>query len=131
MPTFWNSLLWNSRRQLLSKTPIVAVRRRLKLGVIHLFRFQPAAAFVLLFSLRRALIHLISEVYLRPGGAVTLPRGFFTPKVGPHGSSGFAPGMIFAEPPALRRGELKTETPPVDYVRAKASGAKKAEFQTR
>lgn len=41
--------------------------------------------------------YLMSEISLRTAGAVTFPRGFITPKVGPHQCYGFAPGEVFGE----------------------------------
>lgn len=38
--------------------------------------------------------YLVSEAELRSCGAVSFPRGFITPKVGPHKITGFAPGTI-------------------------------------
>jgi hypothetical protein len=42
--------------------------------------------------------YLVSEIQLRSGGAITFPRGFVTPKVGPHACFGFVPGQIFGAP---------------------------------
>lgn len=72
--------------------------------------------------------YLIAEAELRSNGAVTFPRGFFTPKVGPHSSYGFAPGKIFGEPAALRWAEIKTGTPAIDYVLAEAADEKVRKF---
>ncbi|MCX6954610.1 MAG: glycerophosphoryl diester phosphodiesterase [Verrucomicrobia bacterium] len=69
--------------------------------------------------------YLISEAELRSGGAVTFPRGFFTPKVGPHASYGFAPGKVLGEPAALRWAELPTGSPSVDALLAEATDKKK------
>lgn len=38
--------------------------------------------------------YLVSEAEVRSEGAVSFPRGFITPKVGPHRTLGFAPGKI-------------------------------------
>jgi len=38
--------------------------------------------------------YLLAEAELRSGGRIRWPRGFMTPKVGPHESVGFAPGMV-------------------------------------
>lgn len=72
--------------------------------------------------------YLIAETELRSNGAVTFPRGFFTPKVGPHSSYGFAPGRIFGEPAALSWGEIKTGSPAIDYVLAEAAGGSGRKF---
>lgn len=69
--------------------------------------------------------YLISETELRSAGAIAFPRGFFTPKVGPHASYGFAPGTLFGEAAALRWAELPTGSPAVDSLVAEATGAKK------
>ncbi len=41
--------------------------------------------------------YLMSEAELRSNGAISFPRGFITPKVGPHQSIGFAPGLLFGK----------------------------------
>lgn len=64
--------------------------------------------------------YLLAEAGMRSGGAIVFPRGFFTPKVGPHASYGFAAGKVFGEGAVLRWGELKTGSPAVDYVLAEA-----------
>lgn len=69
--------------------------------------------------------YLISEAELRSAGAITFPRGFFTPKVGPHASYGFAPGKVLGESAHLRWAELPTGSPAVDALLAEATGAKK------
>jgi hypothetical protein len=69
--------------------------------------------------------YLISEANFRSDGAITFPRGFFTPKVGPHSSYGFAPGKVFGETAALRWGEVKTGSPAVDTVVAQATAGRK------
>src|SRR5207302_8459089 len=61
----------------------------------------------------------------RSDGAVAFPRGFFTPKVGPHSSYGFAPGKIFGQPAALRWGEVQTGSPAIDYVLAESTAGKR------
>ncbi|MBS1601131.1 MAG: glycerophosphoryl diester phosphodiesterase, partial [Bacteroidetes bacterium] len=38
--------------------------------------------------------YLLAEAELRSGGRIHFPRGFMTPKVGPHESVGFAPGVV-------------------------------------
>jgi hypothetical protein len=64
--------------------------------------------------------YLMSEIALRSEQAVTFPRGFFTPKVGPHASFGFAPGMIYGEAADLSWGNVGVDEPAVDYVVARA-----------
>ena len=46
--------------------------------------------------------YLMAEAELRSGGRVVFPRGFITPKVGPHQSYGFAPGTAFGKKANLR-----------------------------
>ena len=69
--------------------------------------------------------YLIAEAELRSAGGIALPRGFFTPKVGPHASYGFAPGKIFGETAELRWGDLATGSPAIDYLLAQTPGATK------
>jgi hypothetical protein len=69
--------------------------------------------------------YLLAETELRSSGAITFPRGFFTPKVGPHASFGFAPGKVFGEPARLGWAEIPTGTPAVDYVLAHSLDEKK------
>ncbi len=66
--------------------------------------------------------YLLSEAALRSRDAITFPRGFFTPKVGPHASYGFAPGKIFGEPATLAWGDAPTGSPAVDCLVARAVG---------
>jgi hypothetical protein len=69
--------------------------------------------------------YLIAEAELRSGGAIAFPRGFFTPKVGPHASYGFAPGKVLGEPAALRWAELPTGSPAVDALIAEATAGRR------
>ncbi len=46
--------------------------------------------------------YLMAETALRSNDRITFPRGFITPKVGPHQSYGFAPGEVFGTPSNLR-----------------------------
>ena len=41
--------------------------------------------------------YLMSEISARSNGLIDFPRGFITPKVGPHQPYGFATGKIFGE----------------------------------
>jgi hypothetical protein len=61
--------------------------------------------------------YLLSEAALRSGGNVQFPRGFITPKVGPHQSYGFADGKIYGIPAKLllKEGLLRVENPYLDY----------------
>jgi len=67
--------------------------------------------------------YLLSEAALRSGGRINFPRGFVTPKVGPHQSYGFAPGQIFNEKASLilREGLVNPGNANVDYITALAS----------
>jgi hypothetical protein len=69
--------------------------------------------------------YLLAEAELRTAGAIAFPRGFFTPKVGPHASFGFAPGAIFGESAHLDWGDVETGSPAVDYVLARAPDGRK------
>lgn len=67
--------------------------------------------------------YLIAEIVSRSDGQIHFPRGFITPKVGPHQSYGFAAGEIFGTSASLY---LPTEVvsvanPQVDFMAAKAS----------
>jgi hypothetical protein len=70
--------------------------------------------------------YLVSESSLRSGGAITFPRGFITPKVGPHASPGFAPGVIHGQPAHLAWAEIDTGHPGVDYLVARSPDARRA-----
>ena len=69
--------------------------------------------------------YLMAEAELRSEQAIAFPRGFFTPKVGPHSSYGFAPGKVFGEKAALCWREVNTGSPAVDYVLAEAADRKR------
>ncbi|MBO9562451.1 MAG: hypothetical protein J7621_06730 [Niastella sp.] len=64
--------------------------------------------------------YLLSEASLRTNGKVQFPRGFITPKVGPHQSYGFAPGNIYGVKAELllKDGMLDAGTPYLDYFGA-------------
>ena len=66
--------------------------------------------------------YLMAEAELRSGGKVVFPRGFITPKVGPHQTYGFAPGSIYGQPATLTIGddEPKPEYPAVEAITARA-----------
>ncbi|MDR0353085.1 MAG: glycerophosphoryl diester phosphodiesterase [Opitutaceae bacterium] len=63
--------------------------------------------------------YLISEIELRSAGGITFPRGFITPKVGPHACFGFAPGVLYGRPVNLAWGEPDTGMPEIDYLIAR------------
>lgn len=61
--------------------------------------------------------YLLAEAEMRSNGQVKFPRGFITPKVGPHQSYGFAPGKVngVSAELLLQDGLLKTTSPYLDY----------------
>jgi hypothetical protein len=65
--------------------------------------------------------YLMSEIALRSQNAVTFPRGFFTPKVGPHATFGFAPGTIYGETAELSWGDVGVDNPAIDCVVARVT----------
>ena len=71
--------------------------------------------------------YLYAEAHLRSGGEIKFPRGFVTPKVGPHQAYGFAPGKIYDEAAAMwfPAGLVKTDNPNVEYLSAKATAGAK------
>ncbi|WP_017259945.1 glycoside hydrolase family protein [Pedobacter arcticus] len=64
--------------------------------------------------------YLMAEIELRSKGEIIFPRGFITPKVGPHQSYGFAPGKVYGTTASLiiSEGLLKTDNPYLDHVSA-------------
>lgn len=68
--------------------------------------------------------YLLSEASLRSDKGIAFPRGFITPKVGPHQTYGFAPGKVYGEPARLllREGLVTLDNPNVDYLCAQAAG---------
>jgi hypothetical protein len=71
--------------------------------------------------------YLMAEVQLRSGNRIIFPRGFVTPKVGPHESYGFAAGKIYNEPGNLiiRQGLIECDNPNIEYVLAQSADKKK------
>ncbi|HTL06778.1 MAG TPA: hypothetical protein VL307_00930, partial [Chitinophagaceae bacterium] len=71
--------------------------------------------------------YLMSEAQLRSGNKIIFPRGFVTPKVGPHESYGFAPGKIYNESANLliREGLIECDNPNIEYVMAQSTDKKK------
>lgn len=69
--------------------------------------------------------YLVSEVQLRSAGAISFPRGFVTPKVGPHACFGFAPGKLYGTPVNLAWGDVDTGMPDVDYLVARGTDGKR------
>jgi hypothetical protein len=64
--------------------------------------------------------YLMAEAELRSNGQVRFPRGFVTPKVGPHQTYGFAPGIINGQKANLVIDEhlVKIDHPAIDYLLA-------------
>jgi hypothetical protein len=64
--------------------------------------------------------YLLAEAQLRSAGDITFPRGFVTPKVGPHQSYGFAPGTVYGDLADLviRPGLIVCDNPSVEYITA-------------
>ncbi|MGC3945814.1 MAG: glycerophosphoryl diester phosphodiesterase [Chryseolinea sp.] len=64
--------------------------------------------------------YLMAEAQLRSNGQVVFPRGFVTPKVGPHQSYGFEAGKIYNEPAKLiiREELFKLKDPNLECIMA-------------
>ncbi|QMW02234.1 glycerophosphoryl diester phosphodiesterase [Spirosoma foliorum] len=71
--------------------------------------------------------YLMAEAELRSIGKVTFPRGFVTPKVGPHQTYGFKAGMIYGQPATLliQEGLVQPDSPVIDYILARSADQKK------
>ncbi|NIG55318.1 glycerophosphoryl diester phosphodiesterase [Chitinophaga sp. Cy-1792] len=67
--------------------------------------------------------YLVSEISLRSNNRISFPKGFVTPKVGPHTSYGFAPGQVLgaAANLYLPDGMLEVRNPQVDYLSARST----------
>ncbi|WP_261387751.1 glycerophosphoryl diester phosphodiesterase [Chitinophaga pinensis] len=70
--------------------------------------------------------YLVSEVSLRSNMGISFPKGFVTPKVGPHACYGFAPGQLFGKPVNLYMpdGLLQVNNPQVDYLMARSTSGR-------
>lgn len=70
--------------------------------------------------------YLLSEIAFRSGNRICFPRGFITPKVGPHQSYGFAPGTVYGKQASLYLpdGLFTIDNPRIDYVCAINSRSK-------
>jgi hypothetical protein len=67
--------------------------------------------------------YLLAEAELRSGGRIQWPRGFMTPKVGPHESAGFAPGVVNGVPArlvGLAPGVVRVGSPDVEVICARS-----------
>jgi len=64
--------------------------------------------------------YLVAEAELRSEGKISFPRGFMTPKVGPHKPVGFEPGIIDGAKVNLliRKGLIQIDNPNIDYLTA-------------
>lgn len=71
--------------------------------------------------------YLMAEAQMRSGGKIVFPRGFVTPKVGPHESYGFSPGSIYGEKAGLliREGLITCDNPNVEHILAQSTDRKK------
>ena len=71
--------------------------------------------------------YLLAEADMRSQGRITFPRGFVTPKVGPHQTVGFQPGRIFGEEAQLKSTEsfVGCDQPQVDFMVAKTDNGSK------
>lgn len=71
--------------------------------------------------------YLMAEAQLRSGNGIVFPRGFITPKVGPHQTYGFAPGLVFGDSARLisTEGVLDCSNPQVEYIAAKSIDGKR------
>lgn len=71
--------------------------------------------------------YLMAEAELRSKGAVKFPRGFVTPKVGPHQTYGFAAGTINGIKANLLidSSKVQLDNPVIDHILAKSVDGKK------
>ena len=62
--------------------------------------------------------YLLAEIEMRSNGNIIFPRGFITPKVGPHQSYGFEAGKIFGEKAVLKMvpDAVSVSNPSIEYV---------------
>jgi hypothetical protein len=67
--------------------------------------------------------YLLSEIALRSKGKIEFPRGFVTPKVGPHQTYGFAPGTIYGDKAkfVILEGVAVANKPAIDVITAKST----------
>lgn len=66
--------------------------------------------------------YLLAEAQLRSKGEIIFPRGFVTPKVGPHQTVGFAPGSVYGDSAKffIKPGFVHPDHPAIDYILAKS-----------
>lgn len=69
--------------------------------------------------------YLVSEAEMRSKGQISFPRGFITPKVGPHQSLGFHKGIINGEKASLiiNKDLAEVDNPLCEYLTAQADQA--------
>jgi hypothetical protein len=62
--------------------------------------------------------YLLAEIELRSNGKINFPRGFITPKVGPHQSYGFEAGSIFGQKASLNMvpDAVSVSNPSLEYI---------------
>jgi hypothetical protein len=67
--------------------------------------------------------YLVAEAEMRSNGKISFPRGFVTPKVGPHQTYGFQNGKIFGEAAQLTATEnfLSCDKASLEYIVAKSA----------
>ncbi len=70
--------------------------------------------------------YIVAEAEVRSNGAISFPRGFITPKVGPHLSLGFAAGKIDGNACnlILRDDLVVTDNPNINYITALGTDGK-------
>ena len=70
--------------------------------------------------------YLLSETELRSKGQIIFPRGFVTPKVGPHQTYGFEPGNVYGNQANLvvKEGLAVPDKPAVDCITFQSSSKK-------
>ncbi len=70
--------------------------------------------------------YLVAEAEMRSKGTIKFPRGFMTPKVGPHRSLGFAAGDIMGTKTklVLKKDLVKIDNPNIDYLTAVSTDGK-------
>lgn len=71
--------------------------------------------------------YLMAEMELRSNGNILFPRGFITPKVGPHQSYGFEAGKVFGEKAFLRMvpNAVSVSNPSIEYIFSSSESGEK------
>ncbi|WP_225865726.1 glycoside hydrolase family protein [Dyadobacter aurulentus] len=67
--------------------------------------------------------YLLSEVELRSNGKISFPRGFVTPKVGPHQTYGFEAGTVYGDKAKLviKEGLAEPDKPAIECITAQST----------